>query len=279
MLHSTFVHAGGELVHVHYLHSPRLEQRQREALTSMVTALGGAIDFYLIPDEDLVGLPSTPQFTSAMWYRLFLPDLLTHVDRVLYLDADTIAVDSLAPLWATDLTSYWVGAVTNVFQHNHRHRPAQLGLAGPEEYFNSGVLLMNLAEMRGDDCTASMLRYARTHPDIEWPDQDTLNVVLGPRRFALHPRWNFMNSMMIFDDAASAFEPGVLQEARLRPAIRHFEGPAENKPWNYMCDRALRDVYFEHRRATPWPDVEVEDATIASALKRRWRGWRRRLSA
>ena len=73
-----------------------------------------------------------------MWYRIFLPELLPDVDRVLYLDADTIAVDSLAPLWEIDLDDSYLGAVTNVFQANHVHRPAELGLAGPRSTSTAG---------------------------------------------------------------------------------------------------------------------------------------------
>ena len=68
-----------------------------------------------------------------MWYRIFLPELLPDVDRVLYLDVDTLAVDSLEPLWATDLGDAPGGAVTNVFMQDRdsRPRPEALGLPGP----------------------------------------------------------------------------------------------------------------------------------------------------
>jgi lipopolysaccharide biosynthesis glycosyltransferase len=275
MLHSVLAHSAGHDVAVHYAHGPRFPARAAEQLSAMVERAGGSIQFLAIADETVADLPSTPQFTQAMWYRIFLPELLPDVDRILYLDADTIAVDSLAPLWAADLSGYWLAAVTNVFQQNHMHRPAELGLAGPQSYFNSGVLLMNLAAMRRDGCTRALVDFATSHPGIEWPDQDTLNVVLGERRLMLHPRWNYMNSMAMFPWSADAFESGALEEARRRPAIRHFEGPAINKPWHYLCERDLRDVYFEHRRATPWPNCEIEGATMRNALRRRIRVVRR----
>ncbi len=65
---------------------------------------------------------------KATWYRIFLPDLLPEVDRILFLDADLLALDSLAPLWETDLSEHYLAAVTNVFQADHLFRPAQLGL-------------------------------------------------------------------------------------------------------------------------------------------------------
>src|SRR5437879_3158835 len=82
--------------------------------------------------------------TPSHWYRIFLPELLPELDRVLYLDADVIVVDSLIPLWNVDLSEDYLAAVTNVFQAAHVHRPVELGLAGPRAYFNSGVMVLNL---------------------------------------------------------------------------------------------------------------------------------------
>ena len=148
MIHSVLEHADGRRLCVHYLHGPRFASRAAELLTGMVETGGGSISFLEVPDREVAGLPVLPQFTQAMWYRIFLPELLPGVDRVLYLDADTIAVDSLSPLWEVPLGDSYLAAVTNVFQPNHFHRPAQLGLPGPKVYFNSGVLLMNLDQMR-----------------------------------------------------------------------------------------------------------------------------------
>ena len=108
-------------------------------------------------------------FTSAMWLRIFLPELMPDADKVLYLDADTLAVDSLAPLWDTDLSGHALGAVTNVFQHNHVQRPAELGLSGPEVYFNSGRAAdepRRLARARRD---AALMRGRERRPRLARP--------------------------------------------------------------------------------------------------------------
>ncbi|MEA2124765.1 MAG: hypothetical protein QOI80_1547 [Solirubrobacteraceae bacterium] len=275
MLHSLLERSDGLGVEVHYLHGPRFDPADARLLRAMVEAGGGSIEFLEVPDPDLAGLPVTDQFTKAMWYRIFLPELLPDLARVLYLDADTLIVDSIAPLWATDLTDAYLAAVTNVFQSNHVHRPAELGLAGPHVYFNSGVLLMNLADMRRDGCTAALRECAVGHGDrLEWPDQDALNLVLGTRRVELHPRWNCMNAVLRFSAAVEVFGAAAVEEARRSPAIRHFEGPAENKPWHYLCEENLRDLYFEHRRATPWPDCEIDGASFSNSLRRRVRALR-----
>ncbi|MGZ4201446.1 MAG: glycosyltransferase family 8 protein [Thermoleophilaceae bacterium] len=281
MIHSLLEHSGGYRVRVHFLHGPGFPGRHQLLLAEMVERAGASISFIEIADREVAGMPSVDQFTKAMWYRIFLPELLPDVDRVLYLDSDTIACDSIAPLWETPLDGCWLAAVTNVFQPNHFHRPARLGLPGPRVYFNSGVLLMNLREMRRDACTEALVRFARSHTieEIEWPDQDTLNVVLGPRRLPLHPRWNCMNSVLNFPSAPAVFGSTAVRQARRVPGIRHFEGPGDNKPWHPDCRQELREVYLRHRRATPWPHAELADGGPVGGGGRWLRSGRRPVSA
>jgi lipopolysaccharide biosynthesis glycosyltransferase len=269
MLHSLLSHHAEHDVYVHYLHGGDIPPRLEAELAAMVVRDGGAISFIRVPDRAVRGLPTKDFTRKATWYRIFLPELRPAVDRVLYLDADLIVTDSLAPLFELDLTGHWVGAVTNVLQHNHFHRPAELGLAGPEVYFNAGVLLMNLAEMRRDGRTRALLDYGRANADrLEWRDQDALNVVLGSRRLALHPRWNCMNSLFAFAWAADVFGEASLREALGHPAIRHFEGPSVNKPWHEQSASEQRELYVQHRRATPWADSIPDGVRPPNLLRR-----------
>lgn len=254
MLHSLLARHRDHNVHVHYMHGPDITAAEEERLSAMVEREGGAISFLRVPDSEIDGLPTKDFTRKATWYRIFLPELLPEVERLLYLDVDLIVVDSLTPLWSLDLTGSWVGAVTNVFQPNHVHRPAALGLAGPHVYFNAGVLLMNLDEMRRDRRTDALLEFGVSNAErLEWRDQDALNVVLGDRRLELHPRWNCMNSFFLFPRNARVLGRRALRQALRDPAIRHFEGPDALKPWHPQCEQKLRELYAEHRRGTPWP--------------------------
>ncbi len=267
LMQSVLAHAGA--ARIHYLHSPGLPAVTAGRLQEMVERSGGTIAFHRMEPEAVAGFPAEHRFTPAMWYRLFLPELLPGVERVLYLDCDTIVTDYLGELWATDLREHWVGAVTNVFEPWSLHRPAELGLSGPEAYFNSGVLLFNLAAMRRDGRGEALRELARTRGgELLWPDQDALNLVLGERRLALHPRWNCMNSVLAFEAARDVFGGAAVEEARRRPGIRHFEGPGANKPWHLLCDAPGRKAYFEHRRRTPWPRTRPEGVTPLNALRR-----------
>lgn len=277
MLHSALTADPRMTARVHFLHGADLPEDYPGRLAGMVEELGGEIVFHLIRDEDVAGLRTREQLPASHWYRIFLPRLLPEAERVLYLDGDLIVLDSLAELWATSLGDNYLAAVTNVFQDNDTDRPARLGLPEGQRYFNSGVMLMNLDLMRRDDSTAALIECANRNFDLlSWPEQDALNVVLGDRHLQLDPRWNLMNSILLFPRSAEEFGAEAVREAAADPAIRHFEGPAVNKPWHILCERGMRDLYVEHRKRTPWPKVKLEGVTPANLARRAVRSLRPR---
>lgn len=241
------------------MHDSGFPDADKEALGGMAREMRADISFIEIEDRRLKGLPLRGFTLKATWYRIFAPELMSELDRVIYLDSDALVLDALVPLWTMKLRDNLVAAVTNIFQEDWIGRARQLRIR-PSRYFNAGVLVMNLDQMRREDSTAKLLAHGRANArSLTLRDQDTLNVVLGESRLDLHPRWNCMNSILRFPVAEEVFGSQAVAEARTDPAIRHFEGPSVNKPWHRDCTRDMRDLYAEYREKTPWPDFELED--------------------
>ncbi|MFP5306033.1 MAG: glycosyltransferase family 8 protein [Gammaproteobacteria bacterium] len=269
MMHSLLqLHAGSETV-LHLLHPPALPDRLLAALEAFVRGMGGEIRCHPVAAERVAGLPTMGRISQVMWYRLFLPELLADASRVLYLDCDTLVVDSVQELWRTDLAGAWVAAVSNVFEPGRETRARAVGLSDVRQYFNSGVLLIDLDAWRREDCAGRILALARDPAArLVWPDQDALNTVLAGRWHALHPRWNCQNSLFFFRHAAEVFGAAQVAEATRCPGILHFEGGALAKPWHYLCKHPLRERYRTHRAATPWPLLQTEGRTFGNRLLR-----------
>jgi lipopolysaccharide biosynthesis glycosyltransferase len=276
MLHSVIAHWPGE-VRVHYLHGPGQAGDTAPKLEAMVSAAGGSVRFIYVDDAQCEGLPTRGFTGKATWYRIFLPDLLPNLDRVLVLDADVIVTDSLAALWSTRLDDVFLAAVTNVLAPQYIQRPAELGIS-PHAYFNAGVMLLNLDLMRREGCVEQIRAFGVEHAaELALRDQDALNAILARRRAPLHPRWNYMNAFDVYPWTAYVFGSGELEEARSRPAIRHFEGPGQNKPWHADCTHELREIYHAHRVQTPWPEYRPLRASARERLSRQLGAVRRRL--
>lgn len=277
MLHSVLAHGGSREVHVHFLHSPSFPPAAREPLCDMVEQGGGRISFVEVPSEVSCEVGLLPGDEPITWYRVFLADLLPELGRVLYLDVDTITVDSLDPLWTIDLEGHCVGAVTNVLPAEHSNHPQTLGLASADGYLNSGVLLFDLEEMRRSGAADELKAYAwRKGGRVMWGDQDVLSVVLEQRRLPIHPRWNCMNALFLFPWSVEVFPAAELEEARRRPGIRHFEGPPRSKPWHYLFPFEGGGLYWAHRRQTPWARGRPDGLTPVNVARRVARGVLRR---
>ena len=267
MIHSALTSNPPDDITVHVLAGPDVTSRTTDVLTDFVARLGGRLVAHRDLDAAVAGLPVMDRIPTVMWYRVLLPELLADLDRVLYLDADTLVVSDLGPLWSVALDDAYLGAVSNVFEPGMAPHAAAIGISDTTQYFNSGVLLLNLDLMRRDDCSNAIVRCARQEA-LVWPDQDALNLVLGQRCVLLHPRWNCMNTLFLGRDGADVFGAERVAEAVREPGVIHFEGPGMAKPWHYLNRHPRRDDYFIHRRATPWPTVQLEGRTLKNRVLR-----------
>jgi lipopolysaccharide biosynthesis glycosyltransferase len=266
MLHSLVLAAGSEAVEIVLMHDEALSPEGRARVHETVAAAGGTLRFVAFPGALLDEFPSG-HFPRSIWSRVLLPELLPEEDKVLYLDADTIVLESPAPLWRTELgDAYFAAVASPLYRWMGGWPRAVLGIDAPRRYVNSGVLLMNLALMREEQCHVRLLHYARAHPDNIYPDQDALSALFSDRHLSLHPRWNAQITLWDVPLDELPFSSEEVHEARARPAIVHFIGPF--KPWHYLCTHPYRDVYFEHLAATPWPPPQLEGRTMVNGVLR-----------
>lgn len=254
----------------HILHADDLTRAEKHQLSFMVEACGGTIVYYCIGKARLEALPPSAQTCAAAWMRVFLPELIPELGRILYLDADTFVTGCLDDLWKTPLGNAPLAAVPNVVEPTMRSHVANLGLDRRGTVFNSGVLLMNLDVMRAYQSSATVVKTARElEGRLLWADQDALNVAFAKRWRPLHPRWNAQNSYWTWPTwAAEVLGAAALQEATENPAIRHFEGPTVNKPWHYLCVHPWQAEYRRVLASTPWADTPLVDRTAATMLVR-----------
>jgi len=269
MLHSLRWHARGARLRVHFLAGPELSPSPRGKLAAMARSLDLELAWVEVPEALMSGLPARDYLSRVVWHRVFMPELLPQLDRVLYLDSDVIAMESAEPLWATVLDTEYFAAVTNVVPRGYAHRAEKLGLPGAGDYFNLGVALWNLRLMRQEGFSRETLAYARQNLDsLPWLEQDAINALYWRRRKPLHPRWNCQNG--IYDRAwgTTLLDPVELREAIERPALLHFEGGTFAKPWHFLSQHPLRGQYAFHRSHTPWPRWVAEGITARNVLKK-----------
>jgi lipopolysaccharide biosynthesis glycosyltransferase len=211
------------------------------------------------------GLPIGPPFSTAIYYRLNLPSLLADLTKVIYLDADTIVLRDLAGLYDLPVDDVALAAMPDhalyyfelmsAIPVGESRKPTisymgqilGLNYRGPESYFNSGVMLLNLDIWRARDIAAQCIAFIKRFSYLQWPNQDALNVVCGQRYLALDARWNVF---AMWCEAPSRFGPVdslvALQKDWVEdPWIVHFSGNC--KPWKTDHRRTVHDrLFWQH---------------------------------
>jgi lipopolysaccharide biosynthesis glycosyltransferase len=213
-----------------------LSDEEKKDIADNVERSGNRISFYSVAPSLVKKFVLSGEWTSAVYYRLFFSVLLAeHIQRLLYLDCDTLVVKSLRSFFDIDLGSYPLGAVYDNYVKTQPH----IGIVDEGEYFNSGVLLINLDEWRKQEISEKAFRYLATHPEkIMFVDQCALNAVLRNNWKKLSSNFNLMYSVL---------PEGVSQKALNKilkdTVIIHF---TLQRPWLMLCKNRLRHLYFRY---------------------------------
>ena len=127
--------------------------------------------------------------TPAALLKFALPELLPTLNRVLYLDGDTLALQDLRPLFQTKLNGNYVAAVTDAWTvTNDSDTIRVLG----KWLFNSGMMLLNLSLMRECNMSKTLLDAKKRSTDYRLMDQPIFNAQFAGRVQFLDYRYNFL---------------------------------------------------------------------------------------
>ena len=191
--------------------------------------------------ESITNLPTTSHLPLTSYYRLFIPDLLPDIDKAIYLDSDILVEADLAKLWEADTSNcYLLAALARkkILQKSSLALCQELKPYLKYEYFNAGVMVINLVRMREDAICEKAIDFAHKYPDIiRVADQDLLNAVCVGKWIKIHQCWNWLVKSK--DKHRYNFRPN---------SILHFVG--DRKPWRPEQARLYQwdDVGITHRR-------------------------------
>jgi lipopolysaccharide biosynthesis glycosyltransferase len=213
-------------------------------------ALGraGDVEICTLPDRLALAVPRK-HWTAATLHRLHIADVISEdIDRVIYLDVDTLVLDDLSELYTYDLGGNPIGAVINEVAPARlltlTEDGASLSQTGalPPGYFNAGVLLIDMQQWRSERATERAVEIFRTRGEhIPTLDQDILNYLFAERWTVLPAKWN----KLIEHPVHGRFGNGRLDYLTRREGIVHFIGG--DKPWGEVFpDNALRRLYREY---------------------------------
>jgi lipopolysaccharide biosynthesis glycosyltransferase len=220
--------------------------------------------------------------SASAYIRLFLPDLLPeHIKKVLWIDGDTLVVDSITNLLNTDLEKNSCAMVldsSSTFKIlNGYHRS--------EKYYNTGVILADMEKWRADVQILLREEINRRRGKSIDEDQSYINKAFRNSILTLNPRYNMQHAFYVACDNYEKFlkeqffrkreiyDRKTLVEARKNAVIVHFTNFTHSRPWENGCDHPMRDKWAEYKNRSLWANYPLSDVkkndTSVFFLKRR----------
>lgn len=184
-----------------------------------------------VPNQYFKDVKVTNRYPKAMYYRLLAADLLPdYLNRIIYLDPDTLIINSLKDLWETDLGENTFAAASHTGIGDLAENVHKIRLSTDHVFFNTGIILMDLDKARK---LVNKKDVFQACENLDWehvfPDQDLFNILYGNHTLQISDDlWNYdarFYAMYLLRSGGDHDLDWVMKNT----SILHFCG--KNKPW------------------------------------------------
>ena len=243
-----------EQLMIHILHDNTLTKSNLDKINYVANYYDQQIKFYnveaLVPDkveEMKQKLPKilASHYSIATLYRLLLPELMKDKKKILYIDADTIINRDIKDLWNFNIEQYPLAALPEIEAGSDPQKIPMCakGFIKAENYFNAGVLILNLDYLRkNEDLILSGYDVLNENPEFMYFDQDILNHCFSENYLKLTKDFN---CFVFRERERDVNEIGAM--------IYHYLFFSLKLDANDVFNR----LFFNYFKKTPWFDIDV----------------------
>lgn len=232
----------------HILHDETVSEENKRKLAQVAHQKGDVVEFYKIDHTEFECIKDCTQtFTIGCMFRCMLAELLPNLSKIIYLDADLFVNRDIKELWDVDIREYCLAGVVDegVINFSIPDILNEYPNIYRNQYFNSGVLFMNLDKIREKGHLKELVvDFLVNNREATYPDQDALNVLFHNKILYLDSSWNRFVSLHREDN-----------KDNLDNAVFHFAG--KNSLILYSQSKIDME-YFKTICRTPWSNYEID---------------------
>ncbi len=226
----------------------KVSETMQSALKVLRNTYKSKINVCVIGEDLKANLQNISQKThleyisSATFFRLAIAEILDEsIEKVLYLDSDTVIQKSIKPLFEINFDGNAVLGTRHQKALNHQQR------LGVPAYLSAGVLLMDLVKCRVRGLLKRSVEILQD-PHIETPfmDQDAINIVFQKEIGYIDPIWN----VMVYEYT----DPQIICNSY----IAHYNG--FKKPWQSWYPDRQGGLYRSYLAVCPWKNTRLISA-------------------
>lgn len=246
-LASILKNGGADHYDIYILHSD-LEHVHMQAIEHMAPNV--TFTFLYTDPGMFEGFPTSSRYPVQIYYRLAAPLLLPdHLERILYLDGDTVIINSLEELYHMDFEDNCIIGCSHTGNLLNSVNQVRLGMDKQVPYINSGVMLYNLPALRELLSLDDIRKYAAKRDLVLFlPDQDILTALYGNKvKLVDWRKYNLGEKALLQNNLDPLKVPITLDWVRDNTVIIHYYG--RKKPWKPKSDQTLDVFYDENVRS------------------------------
>ena len=204
---------------------------------------------YIYMDKTLFkGAPKVKRYPYEIYYRIFAPKMLPEsVDRILYLDSDLIVHKNIDELYNTNFEGNLFVACTQIRGFMQWFNRVRLTCNKNHFYINTGVMLMNIKELRELIDTDKIFKFIRRNGwRMALYDQDVIFKFFGDRIKPIPATiYNCADRTIMFYNLHCPKHKIDADWIENNNVIIHYLG--KNKPWKDNYKGILKDYYYKYK--------------------------------
>ena len=206
----------------------------------------------------------------ATYLKLYVEKYLPEeVDKILYIDCDTVINGKLEKLFAFNLGNAPLGMVPDILAYQHKRK---IGFGKDEDYFNAGVILFHMENWKTQEWGCRLNRFLAGEDalSLHKHDQDIINVVFRGHIARLPDRYNMqsicfsadMNAVYkVYSDVIHVSKERLLEEKK-NSVILHFMVFLGESPWNSNCKHPFGNIFMDYKKKSLWYDMDPIKARL-----------------
>lgn len=254
-------------LNLHYINNG-ISKENKNKIEGIVNYYNRNITFYDVDLDNIFNKVGMNRHENEFQYiDLFLHEILPKdMDKVLYLDSDSIICGNISELWDENIDEYYMGAVLEIKLNldTASHYKRELGINEKDPYINAGVLLINLKKMRNSQISKEFVNYINNVNHVYY-DQDTINVVLNGKIKILNLKYNFFpelpkigyDNVMKWTKNEYYYTKSEYEEALDNIVFLHFQLGIEGRPWFKNTTVPFSEEFDKYAKLSPWSEEEI----------------------
>ncbi len=243
------------------MHPSGLQEENKEKLRSLSTKYEGCSINLIDMADKYIAANQSGYITTPAYYRLALSEVLPDLDKIIWLDGDTITFTDLTEMYKIDMRSRYYDGFLDY--------PGQDEFSSMNDhYICSGVMLVNLKSLRADGVAEKFDEFIEKNNDkLLKHDQTTINAVCGVNNGFLPAKYGIFNSFQTTENAKdyhdiinakNKYSREELGEAFEHPAVLHVT----QKPWKSYLEYGA-DKWWDYAKMTDFYDEILEKYSSA----------------